>query len=252
MAVSIGRDGPTGNRVLDALPERVLRQLLSEAIPVTLGLKTVLVEPGEPIDAIHFPITGIVSLVSTLEGGAIVEVATVGNEGVIGIPYIPGGALSVRAICQVPGRALRMRSESFFTAFDRRGAFRTILDSYLQALFSQISQAAGCNRLHSSEERLARWLLMTQDRVGADTFPITHEVLGQMLGSRRATVTLAAGLLQAAGLIRYQRGRVTIVDRTGLESVSCECYGVIRAALDRVTAIAAHGDPGAGGPAGQT
>jgi CRP-like cAMP-binding protein len=107
---------------------------------------------------------------------------------------------------------------------------------YVRALFGQISQAAACNRLHSNEERLSRWLLMSHDRVGQDTFPITHEFLGQMLGSRRATVTLSAGLLQAAGLIRYHRGRVTIVDRPGLEAVACECYGVIRAQLDEVVA----------------
>ena len=114
------------------------------------------------------------------------------------------------------------------------GAFTVPPQNYLQALFGQISQAAACNRLHSNEERLSRWLLMSHDRVGTETFPITHEFLGQMLGSRRATVTLSAGILQAAGLIRYPRGRVTIVDRAGLESVSCECYGVIKAALDRV------------------
>ena len=141
----------------------------------------------------------------------------------------------MRAISQVGGRTLRMDASDLRRgARAPRAAFAGSCSEYIQALFGQISQAAACNRLHSNEERLSRWLLMSHDRVGMDAFPITHEFLGQMLGSRRATVTLSAGLLQAAGLIRYHRGRVTIVDREGLEAVSCECYGIIKAALDRV------------------
>jgi CRP-like cAMP-binding protein len=229
----------SGNRLLQALPEAEREQLLVKMTPVALSIKTVLFEPGQTISAVHFPLDGVISLVTSLEDGAIVEVATVGNEGVVGVPLVPGGSLAVRAISQVAGRTLRMDSEDFITAFDRPSAFRELVQNYLQALFGQISQAAACNRLHSNEERLSRWLLMSHDRVGTDAFLITHEFLGQMLGSRRATVTLSAGLLQAAGLIRYHRGRVTIIDREGLESVSCECYGVIKSALDRVVASAA-------------
>jgi CRP-like cAMP-binding protein len=167
-------------------------------------------------------------------------VATVGNEGVVGVPLVLGGSLAVRAISQVAGWVLRMDAASFLAEMARPGAMRDLTDDYLQALFGQISQAAACNRLHTNEERLSRWLLMSHDRVGVEEFAITHEFLGQMLGSRRATVTLSAGILQAAGLIKYHRGQVTIVDRHGLEQVSCECYGVIRNELENVLTKAAH------------
>jgi len=224
----------SGNRLLQALPVAEKDRLRSKLTPMSLSMKTVLFEPGQEISAVHFPVDGVISLVTSLEDGAIVEVATVGNEGIVGVPLVHGGSLAVRAISQVPGDTLRMDASAFMAEFERPGPFRDLVENYLQALFGQISQAAACNRLHSNEERLSRWLLMSHDRVGTDTFPITHEFLGQMLGSRRATVTLSAGILQAAGLIRYHRGRVTILDREGLEAVSCECYAVIKAALDRV------------------
>ena len=131
----------------------------------------------------------MISLVTPLEDGAIVEVATVGNEGVVGVPLFPGGSLAVRAISQVPGRAMRMEATAFLAEMERRSALFEVVQNYTSALFGQISQAAACNRLHSNEERLSRWLLMSHDRVGVDEFAITHEFLGQMLGSRRATVT---------------------------------------------------------------
>jgi CRP-like cAMP-binding protein len=150
------------------------------------------------------------------------------------VPLFSGGSLAVRAISQVSGSSLRMDAAAFLAEVDRPGAFSDLVHQYLSALFGQISQAAACNRLHTNEERLSRWLLMSHDRVGVDDFAITHEFLGQMLGSRRATVTLSAGILQAAGLIRYHRGHVSILDREGLESVACECYGSIKRELDRV------------------
>jgi CRP-like cAMP-binding protein len=225
-----------GNRILDALPAAEWDRLAPRLNPVKLALKTVLFEPCRQIDAVYFPLNGVVSLVTPLENGAIVEVATVGNEGVVGVPLHPGGTLAVRAITQVAGRALRVPAATFLAEVDRSGRLSDLVRRYVQALFGQISQAAACNRLHSNEERLSRWLLMSHDRVGVDEFAITHEFLGQMLGSRRATVTLSAGILQAAGLIRYQRGIVTIVDRAGLESASCECYRVIKAELDHAIA----------------
>jgi len=234
-----GRNGDhSGNRLLQALPVAERDQLLSKLNRTTLRMKTVIFEPGQTIDTVHFPLDGVVSLVTDLEDGTIVEVATVGNEGIVGVPLVAGGSLMVRAISQVPGQSLWMDSTEFLAESERTSAFRALVQNYIQALFGQISQAAACNRLHSNEERLSRWLLMSHDRVGTDTFPITHEFLSQMLGSRRATVTLSAGLLQAAGLIRYHRGRVTIVDRVGLEAVSCECYRIIKLALDRVIASA--------------
>lgn len=201
---------------------------------VTLPIKTVLFEPGATIDAIHFPIDGVISLVTPLHDGAIVEVATIGNEGIVGVPLAPTGGLAVRAISQVAGHCLRMEATTFLEWADRSHTFQGLVESYTQALFGQISQAAACNRLHSSEERLSRWLLMSHDRVGSDEFMITQEFLGQMLAARRSTVSVSAGILQRAGLIRYVRGHVTIVDRAGLEAVSCECYTVIKTELDRV------------------
>jgi CRP-like cAMP-binding protein len=225
---------PVGNHLLEALPDAERETLIQHLRQGHLSVKTVIFDPGQPIAHIHFPVDGVISLVTPLADGNIVEVATIGNEGIVGVPLVPGGSLAVRAISQVAGRTLRIDATEFIKSLERMPAFRALVQKYVQALFGQISQAAACNRLHSNEERLSRWLLMSHDRVGTDTFPITHEFLGQMLGSRRATVTLSAGLLQSAGLIRYHRGRVTIVDRDGLESVSCECYGIIKAALDRV------------------
>ncbi len=229
---------PAGNHLLDALPATERDALLPHLRPAHLTVKTVLFDPGQAVAHVHFPMDGVISLVTPLADGNIVEVATIGNEGIVGVPMVPGGSLAVRAISQVGGRTLRMEATEFLKQFEHLPGFRELVQKYVQALFGQISQAAACNRLHSNEERLSRWLLMSHDRVGTDTFPITHEFLGQMLGSRRATVTLSAGLLQSAGLIRYHRGRVTIVDREGLEAVSCECYGIIKAALDSVVANA--------------
>jgi CRP-like cAMP-binding protein len=226
-------DHPT-NRILEALPPADHDRLLGVMAPVGLEIKTVLFEPGEPIDAVYFPLDGVISLVTPLEDGAIVEVATVGNEGIVGVPLVLGGSLAVRAISQMAGRSLRMEAPAFIRELKSGGPLQDLVQNYIQALFGQISQAAACNRLHTNEERLSRWLLMSHDRVGVDQFAITHEFLGQMLGSRRATVTLSAGILQAAGLIRYRRGQVTILDREGLEAVSCECYGAIKEELDRV------------------
>jgi CRP-like cAMP-binding protein len=228
-------NGVHGNSILDRLPSEDRALLAAKLSPVFLRVKTVLFEPGEVVDAVYFPLDGVISLVTPLEDGAIVEVATIGNEGIVGVPTIPGGAFAVRAISQVAGRCLTMSVEAFREAEAASPGIAQLVQTYVLALFGQISQAAACNRLHTNEERLSRWLLMSHDRVGADKFIITQEFLAQMLGSRRATVTLSAGVLQKAGLIRYHRGHVEIVDRAGLESVSCECYRVIKSELDKVT-----------------
>jgi CRP-like cAMP-binding protein len=224
------------NRLLSLLPASDRERLLGRLAPVFLKVKTVLFEPGQPVEAVYFPLDGVISLVTPLADGAIVEVATVGNEGLVGVPAVLGGSLAVRAISQVAGRCLTMETGAFLDELAPRGPLASLVENYVQALFGQISQAAACNRLHSNEERLSRWLLMSHDRVGTDRFLITQEFLAQMLGSRRATVTLSAGILQKAGLIRYQRGNVEIVDRHGLEGVACECYRVIQSGLDRVSA----------------
>jgi CRP-like cAMP-binding protein len=231
------------NRILAALPPSEQSQLFEVVRNVTLPVKSVLFEPGAAIDAVHFPTDGVISLVTPLHDGAIVEVASIGNEGIVGVPLVPLGGLAVRAISQVAGHCLRMDATAFIEWSERSRAFQTLVDSYTQALFGQISQAAACNRLHSSEERLSRWLLMGHDRVGSDEFMITQEFLGQLLAARRSTVSVSAGILQRAGLIRYVRGHVTIVDREGLEAVSCECYSVIKTELERVVQVrrgAAH------------
>jgi CRP-like cAMP-binding protein len=194
----------------------------------------VLFEPGQIIDFVDFPCNCVVSLVSPLKDGDVVEVATVGNEGIVGVPVVRGGSLAVRAVVSVAGWVDRIDALTFLSEVSRDSALSELGADYVEALFGQISQAAACNRLHSNEARLSRWLLMTHDRVGTDEFAITHEVLGQMLGSTRPTVTLSAQTLQAAGLIRYHSGQVTIVDRARLESEACECYGTIKAALDGV------------------
>ena len=239
-----GRAAPVGeNRILTALPSSDREELFGLVRNITLPVKTVLFEPGAAIDALYFPTDGVISLVTPLHDGAIVEVATIGNEGIVGVPVVPLGGLAVRAISQVAGHSLRIETTQFLSLFDRSRAFQALVERYTQALFGQISQAAACNRLHSSEERLSRWLLMSHDRVGADEFIITQEFLGQMLGARRSTVSVSAGILQRAGLIRYVRGHVTIVDRAGLEAVSCECYAVIRSELERVVSPGQHQPP---------
>ena len=172
-------------------------------------------------------------MVTPLSDG-IVEVASIGNEGIVGVPLTAIGVGCVRAVSPLGAQTLQMRAATFLAEIQRLDTFRRLVERYLLALFAQISQAAACNRLHANEQRLSRWLLMTHDRVGMDTFSVTQDILAQMLGSRRGTVTLSAQLLQAAGLIAYHRGRVTIVDRNGLESSCCECYATLRKALDEV------------------
>lgn len=222
------------NRLLAALPVADLVWVIPRLTPVTLDLRQVLFDAGEPIQAVHFPLEGVVSLVTPLEDGDVVEVATIGNEGMVGLPLVSGGSLAVRAVSQVAGRALRMEVGAFREALDGDGAIGTVLRRYVLALFGQIAQASACNRLHTNEERLSRWLLMSQDRVGTDRFRITHELIAQALGVRRATVTLSMQVLQMAELIQYRRGEVTIVDREGLESTACECYRLIKRELHQV------------------
>ena len=221
------------NRILAALPPSDRRQLFEVASSVAFPVKTVFFEPGRPIDAVFFPVDGVISLVTPFQDGAMVEVATVGIEGIVGVPLVPFGGLAVRAIAGVAGRCLRLDAPTFLEWADRCHPFQRLVDSYTQALFGQIALCAACNRLHSNEARLARWLLMNHDRLGS-IFPITQDFLGQLLGVRRSTVSVSASLLQRDGAIRYTRGRVRIVDRELLEMMSCECYATITSELERV------------------
>jgi CRP-like cAMP-binding protein len=170
-----------------------------------------------------------------MDGGFSLEVGIIGNEGMVGTPVFLGCQSSLtRAISQVAGNALRMETTVFQEEMLRRGALYGLVQRSTQAMINQVSQSTVCNHRHSVKKRMCRWLLMSHDRVGTDEFPLTHEFLAQMLGVRRPTVTAAAGSLQSAGLIRYHRGRVTVLDRKGMEAASCECYGMVAAELDRL------------------
>ncbi len=231
---------PARNQILRLLPPDARAALVAQMTPVVHQLEDVLFDPGEAIDAVHFPLDSVVSLVTVFKDGSIVEIATVGNEGLVGVPLVRGGSSAVRCAVQVPGRSLRMPADAFLRESEQAGPFNNHVRRYCQALFGQVAQAAACYRLHANEERLSRWLLMSQDRVGSEEFVVTHRFLGRMLGRSSGSVTLSAGLLQAAGLIRYRRGRVTILDRPGLEAMACECYWVIN---ERLGLAAGHPPP---------
>ena len=223
------------NKLLKALPSEEYGWLRPHFEPVELTLKMVLAEPGEPFRHVYFIESGVVSVVNTV-GEGTVEVGTIGNEGMAGLSvFLDADAATSKTFVQVPGHAKRINAEIFATQADERRGLRQILHRYTHAFLTQVAQTASCNRMHEVQERCARWLLMTHDRVeGSDSFPLTHEFLSFMLGVRRAGVTVAAGALQKAGLIRYTRGKITVLDRQGLEEASCECYGIVRAHFQRL------------------
>jgi CRP-like cAMP-binding protein len=226
---------PPRNRLLAALPPTEYTQLYPQLERIRLQPKQILYTPGMPLTHVYFPEGGVVSLLVVLEDGATTEVAALGNRDMVGLPLFFGASVSQeQVVCQLACEAVRIEARALLAAAASSAALHQLLHVYAAALLRQIVQTSACNRRHSTEARLTRWLLLTQDHVGADDLPVTHEALADILGVRRATVTLAAGMLQQAGLIRYQRGSVTIVDRPGLEAVACECYGVIRAAYARL------------------
>ena len=225
---------PQGNRLLARLPPEEYRRLLPRLRPVPLALKHVLYEANGPIAHVFFPVHGVVSLV-IMDNSCTLEVGIIGNEGMVGTPVFLGSDRSpTRAIAQIPGEALRMEAKVFQKEMRRGGLLHGLVQRYTQTMINQISQSIVCNHRHSVEKRMCRWLLMSHDRVGAGEFPLTHEFLAQMLGVCRPTVTAVAGTLQKAGLINYHRGRITIIDRKGLEAASCECYEVVAKELDRL------------------
>jgi len=186
---------------------------------------------------VYFPVSGMISLVVKMTDADDVEATTIGNEGLIGIAVILGVAsTTMEALCQIPGRALRVSTRVVLEEIQRTASVNRLLLRYAEAMMVQLAQHAACNRTHSIEQRCARWLLMTRDRVTSDEFPLTQQFLAQMLGVRRATVTMIAGALQKAGLIGYSRGRIRIVNGRGLEGVACECYDVVRRVMKTVTA----------------
>ena len=216
------------NRLLAALPDAEYQRLIPHLECVPLSFKQVLHEVGEPIEYVYFPHRGIVSLLSTMADGSMVEVGLVGNDGITGIPATLGDNIATTiAIVQVPGSGMRMKASVLKTEFGRGGSLQSLLLRYIQALYAFVSQNAACNRLHHLDGRLARWLLLVCDRVESNQLPLTQEFIAQMLGVRRAGVTEAANMLQQAGLIRYTRGKITILKREELEATACECYEII-------------------------
>lgn len=225
---------PGENRLLAMLPRAELKRLHARLEPVSLGLRTTLYEPEKPISHVFFPLSGVMSLVIETKNGAV-EVGTVGNEGMVGVPLFLGSKrTTVRAFAQVPGEALRMRAEYFQDELNNGSPLHGAVNRFTVALMSQVFQSVACNHLHSIEERMCRWLLITHDRVGEDELPLTQEFLAQMLGVRRPSVTVVAGLLQKAGLIAYHRGKIKVLDRARLEASSCECYEVVKKEYERL------------------
>ena len=231
----LDRGAPAGNRLLAALPPKDRQHFIAGCEEVVLALSDVLFEPGDRIRHVHFPTTGFISLVTPIDRTTRLEVGLVGNEGMAGTPLVLGVATSpLQALVQGAGSSLRMAATPFRSELGRSSALRQVLDHYLFVRMTQLAQSAGCTRFHLVEARLARWLLMTQDRARSDSFHVTHEFLALMLGVRRAGVTRAATSLQKLGLIRYSRGNVEILDRPGLKAASCACYRTDRETYRRV------------------
>lgn len=227
------------NRLLAALPAHAYAVLAPHLTLVRLELKQVLFDVDRPIEYVYFPEAGIASVLGVMSDGSAVETATIGNEGMVGLPVFLGtDQTSSQAFCQIPGAALRMASDDFRHLIAAVPSLTMILHRYTQALFTLVAQSSACNRMHSTAERCARWLLHCHDRIGAaegrDSFPLTHQFLSQMLGVRRATVTEAMRDMQAAGAVTYVRGQVVVRDRAALERAACECYGLIVREFDRL------------------
>jgi len=226
---------PNQNRLLAALPTAEFERLAAhlELVPMPLG--EFLYEPGEQLQHAYFPTTAIVSLHYVMESGASAETAGVGNEGVVGISlFMGGGTTPSSAVVQTAGHAYRLESRLLNQEFDRAGIMQRMLLRYTQALMTQMTQTAACYRHHSVEQQLCRWLLLTLDRLPSNDLVMTQELAASMLGVRRESITEAAGKLQHAGIIRYRRGHITVLDRSGLESHVCECYAVVKNELSRL------------------
>lgn len=223
------------NRLLAGLTDDELEQLAGQAGRVYLPPKAPMIAANEPITVIDFPLYGVGSQLATMGDGTTVEVGPIGREGTTGLPLFLGATTTpIETIMQIPGQVLRMSARVFRQATDRSGGLRRMLQLYAEATVTAMAWWVACNRVHVIEQRLARWLLMSHDRVPDHQFDLTQEFLSMMMGVRRASVTEAAGLFQAAGLIRYNRGTITIVDRPGLEARTCECYWIVTREWDRL------------------
>src|SRR5215472_6747796 len=239
---------PTGNRLLDQLASEQLNRLRPHLTAEALPFNKALQARGKPVESVWFPRSGMISIVAMMSDGAAVEVGIAGREGMLGVQVLLGDDTSLNeAMVQIPGSALRLPAAVLRHEADASPELRTVMLRYVQAFLNAATQSAACNRAHLLEQRLARWLLTARDRAGGDRLPLTHEFIAMMLGVRRAGVTVAAQSLQSAGLIHYAHGRITIVDREGLEVAACECYEVIKRDYARLLGIGDDGettDPG--------
>jgi CRP-like cAMP-binding protein len=223
------------NRLLEALPRSDLRRMLAGCETVELAFAEVLYKPGERLSHVYFPLRSFISLIMAVDESTSLEVGLVGNEGMFGVPLVLGVDVSpVRAVVQGAGSALRMDAPAFCRELGRNKALQRETDRYVFVHMCQLAQTAACTRFHVVEARLARWLLMTQDRAHADSFHVTQEFLALMLGVRRVGVTKAASSLQARHLIQYNRGDITVLDRRGLKGAACRCYDADRESYDRI------------------
>ena len=229
------RHSPRQNHLLKALPAEDYKRIAAHLELVPLKLGDILYEPGIKLRYVYFPTTAIVSLLYVMEDGASAEIAIVGNEGILGISLFMGGETTPsRAVVQSAGYGYRLRAQLLKDEFGRFGPFLRLLLRYTQALITQMAQTAVCNRHHSVDQQLCRWLLLSLDRLASSELSMTQELIANMLGVRREGVTEAAGKLQDAGLIHYRRGRITVLDRPRLEARSCECYQVVKTEFDRL------------------
>lgn len=223
------------NRLLAALPAEDYKRLLPELLPVKFSLGDIIYESQGVMEYVYFPVSSHISLLYTMKDGSTAEVGLVGNEGLVGIALFMGGDTTPnRAIVQGAGRAFKMKASVLQEEFKRGGALQILLLRYTQALITQISQTAVCNRLHTTEQRLCRWMLMTHDRTQSDELEMTHEFISNMLGIQREAVSLVAQRLREKGAINYTRGRIRIIDRGILEECSCECYQVVKVEQQRL------------------
>ncbi len=235
---------PMQNHLLAALPATEFDRLAPHLEEVAMPLGEVLYESGGQLRHVYFPATSIVSLLYELENGASAEIAVVGNEGILGISLFMGGETTPgRAVVQSAGHGYRLKAQLLKDEFNRAGPVLRLLLRYTQALITQMTQTAVCNRHHAIEQQLCRWLLLSLDRLSTDSLTMTQELIANMLGVRREGVTEAAGNLQRAGLIRYSRGHIEVLDRPGLEKSVCECYAVVKREFDRLLADIPNGDP---------
>lgn len=225
------------NRLLAALPAPDYERLARNIEPVSMSLGDTLYDPGELLPYAYFPATAIVSLQYVMESGASAEIAGVGNEGVVGISLFMGGDTTISsAVVRTAGEAYRLKRGLLKEEFDQGGPIRHLLLGYTQALMVQITQTGACNRHHTIGQQLCRWLLVTLDRIRSDDLVVTQELIANLLGVRREAITEAAGALQQAGVIRYRRGHISVLDRSELEARSCECYLVVKNEFDRLLA----------------